>query len=347
MMKTKKWITLFFLIPAILIGIVLGANLLVDPYSMTGYNVLEIPNKFARDDRVEKVAKLKTSAPYDNMMFGSSRVYSMNPLMVSRYLGGTTYNAGVGTARIEDHLGFLLMLKRIGKLPKNVLIGLDFYTFNPEVETNQYFLKNEDLNFLHAASANENYLSKFLSIDAFRASYKTLKNFLSDSREKPRFNEFGSKGNTQTEFGFYPKANDSNSTYSRPELIREYHFVKTVSFPALSQKRLEYLRRIKRVCRENNITLYLFTTPLHGGLIAKIDEDGALSRRLDRFKHEIRAIAPYHDFITRNPINDSAAYFSNPTHATTATGNLILARLFKDKTVNLPEAFGVYRPLDE
>jgi hypothetical protein len=342
-MKTTKWLKLFFIIPAVLIGIIFGVNLLVDPYSMTGYNLLEIPNKFARDDRVEKVAKLKTSEPYDTVMFGSSRVYSMNPLMVSRYLSGTAYNAGVGTARVEDHLGFLLLLQRLGKLPKNVIIGLDFYTFNPEVETNQYFLKNEELNFLSASPANENYLAKFLSIDAFRASYKTMKNFLSDSREKPRFNRYGSKGGSCTEFGHFPKKCANPISFSQPELIREYHFVKTVDFAELSLKRLEYLRRIKALCQENGISLYLFTTPLHGGVIEKINGDNGLKRQLATFNEELRAIAPFHDFMTRNPINDDAAYFSNPTHATTTTGNLLLARIFGDPTVELPENFGVYR----
>lgn len=138
-MRTQRWVKLYILIPIVLISFIFSFNFVIDPYSMTSYNVLKIPNKFARDDRKEKVAKLYKEPAYDNMLFGSSHVYSMNPLVIQKYLGGRSYNAGVGTARIEDHLGFLLYLKRINKLPKNIIIGLDFHSFNQNVETTVTF----------------------------------------------------------------------------------------------------------------------------------------------------------------------------------------------------------------
>lgn len=345
-MSYRRWAHYFLLLPVLLITLLLSINLIVDPYSMTKYNILGIANKFARDDRVEKVARLSVSPAFDNMLFGSSRVYSMNPLVVGSHLGGQTYNAGVGTAEIEDHLGFLLFLERIDRLPRHVIIGLDLYTFNPEVETNKYFLYNKELNFLERSVPTQNYFEKFLSIDALRASIKTLNNHFIKALDRPRFDEHGALLGASKVFDYYPKHIDQDARFPQAEILQEYRFVKTVDYPSISQERLGYLQDIVDLCKRNDITLHLFLTPLYGGLLTKIEEDASLYRRLQEFKREVARISPYYDFITHNPINDTKAYFSNPTHATTRTGNLILARILDDTKHAFPDEFGRFVPLE-
>ena len=163
----KKWIILFFILSAFLASLIFSVNFIVDPYNITKYNLLHIKYKFARDDRTEKTNYFTSLPRFDNIMIGSSRVYSMNPTTVSNILGGTTYNFGVGTATVEDHLGILLYLQKQHKLPKNLILGIDFYTFNPDTPPNQYFLANKELNFLSFNNYHEDYLAKFFSIDAF------------------------------------------------------------------------------------------------------------------------------------------------------------------------------------
>lgn len=175
--KSKKWINDTLLLCLFCIGILFSFNYIVDPYNITQYNLLKINQKFARDDRLEKVNYFATLPKFDNILIGSSRVYTIDPKYVNQKLGGTTYNFGVGTASVEDHLGILLYLKKLNKLPKNLIIGIDFYTFNPSIPPNKYFLKNTELNFLsYDLSADSDYWSKFLTLDATRASWKTLKN---------------------------------------------------------------------------------------------------------------------------------------------------------------------------
>ena len=144
----KKWILKSILSAFVIIVFIFGFNYIIDPYNMTKYNLLNIKYKFARDDRTEKINFFKTLDKFDNILIGSSRVYSINPQKVSELIGGTTYNFGVGTATVEDHLGILLYLQKTDKLPKNLIIGVDFYTFNPDTPPNSYFLTNEELNFL-------------------------------------------------------------------------------------------------------------------------------------------------------------------------------------------------------
>jgi hypothetical protein len=314
---------------------------------MTGYNLLKIPNKFARDDRVEKVAKLKTEAAYDTIILGSSRVYGTNPLMARRYLGGSSFNAGVGTARVEDHLGFVLLLKRLDKLPKNMIIGLDFYSFNEELSANSYFIKNQDLNFISNTPSSTNYIANFLSIDAFRASIKTLENFLGNDKSEPRFDEYGASHHASKDFSLQLKPSTEKRVYTEADIIKALRFIKTLEYKKMNTKRFEYLKEIILTCKENSINLYFFTTPLQGELLSKIEADEHLNTMLKSWKTEIAKITPYYDFLLHNTIIDNPYYFDNLTHMNVVTGNLIYARILGDHNLSMPENFGILKGVDK
>ena len=345
-MKLKKWISLYISIPITMMVFIFTVNFIIDPYSLTSYNLLNIPNKFARDDRKEKVAHLQKADKYDNMIFGSSRTYSMNPNTVTKYIGGTTYNSGVGTARIEDVLGFLLFLEKIEKLPKNIIIGLDFYSFNKNIETNKYFLQNDELNFMNKSNSYDSYFGKFLSIDALRASYKTLNNFIKDSKDKPRFSLNGSTVGSSDINSYYP-INPISKPYTASDIKMQFDFIKTIHYKYLSPKRLNYLQRIIALSKKNNINIYLFLTPLHTQLLQRIYTDAETAKALDLYKKTLRKITSYYDFISINAITNNSSYFKNPTHTSTSTENLILARIFHDKNITLPKNFGVFVPKRE
>ena len=341
--STKQWVLRFVSIPIILIFIIFTFNFTIDPYSITNYNLLKIPNKFARDDRKEKVAKLYHQARFDNLLLGSSHVYTMNPLILTQYLGGESYNAGVGTARIEDHLGFLLFLERINKLPKHIVMGLDFYSFNQNVETNKYFLRNDDLNFLNQRPSNDLYFSKFLSIDALRASVKTLSNFLKNSKDKPRFDAYGTVWNGSKIFSYYPEKIEQKF-FSEEQVHLGVEDIRHIDYLTISSNRLEYISQIVSLAKRHNMDYTFFLTPLNGQVLEKMEEDKELSQTLNRFKKLLAERTKYYDFLTHNAIIDNRLYFGDVSHGYPFTGNLIMARLFNDQNISLPTTFGIYIP---
>ncbi|HHD72797.1 MAG TPA: hypothetical protein ENL02_02630, partial [Epsilonproteobacteria bacterium] len=341
-MKSKRWTVRFITIPPLLLGLIFAFNFIIDPYSVTPYNLLKIPNKFARDDRIEKVSHLSKSEKYDAIILGSSRVYSYNPLQAEQYLKTSVYNAGVGTALVEDHLGFLLYLERINKFPSLVILGIDFYSFNPEVPTNPYFLRNNDLNFMHKRTDSTEYLSKFLSTDALRASYKTVLNYLFHPGAKPRFNTYGSKAGTETLFGFPPLNRQEVLHFSKNKISKELRFIKTAEYPRIDALRLQYLQHIFELVKKHHADIILFVTPISSDLLHEINTDSVLKTRLEEFKTLLLSYGPYYDFTTDNRINDDAFYFSNPTHTTAIAGNLVLARILHQNDADLPKDFGVY-----
>ena len=103
------------------------------------------------------------------------------------------------------------------------------------------------------------------------------------------------------------------------------------------------MRRVVELTKKHDSQLKVFITPLFGRLLDDIDNDALVSARLTEFKEDLLEITSYYDFLTHNEVSDSSIYFGDPSHLQHTTGNLILARLFDDKAVTIPEGFGVFR----
>jgi len=342
-MSKKRWVYGFL---SLSLSMVLGVgvlNYIVDPYSMTAFNVLGIPVKLVSDDRSEKISRIDRDFDFDNVLLGSSRVYLINPLMLSKYVGGNSYNLGVGTAQIEDHLGFLLHLEKENKFPKFVLMGLDFYAFNKNLETNKYFTRNKDLNFISNEVISGEFIGDFLSFDMFQASMKTLKTFIGMNKRESRFDENGASVGASLEFNYFPKSSDVVDIYAVARENHDSDFIKSPPYESVSDERLGYLERVVDLCKRHHSNLVVFITPLYAQLMDDIHNDVSLSVRLDEFKNHVASITDYYDFLTYNEVTKSSIYFQDPSHVKHTTGNLILARLFNDRSINVPEGFGVFR----
>ena len=320
--KPKKWISLLFILSLLVSAVIFSVNFIVDPYNITKYNLLHIKYKFARDDRTEKTNYFSSLNKVDNILIGSSRVYSMNPQTVSNLLGGTTYNFGVGTATVEDHLGILLYLKKIHKLPKNLIIGVDFYTFNPDIPANKYFLANKELNFLSYSNYKEDYLAKFFSIDAFRASIKTLENHFSNKNEKPRFDKDGWAGSYED----YSKRNSKlDEIDARKELLEiKPLFYSNYTYKYIDKKRIAYYEEIRKICKENNINLYIFPTPLNPTLLNIIKHNKNMSNAFSQFTNYLSTFEHFTNIYEDKDLYSDIRNFHGLTHTSTNAGDIIL-----------------------
>ncbi|MDY0117093.1 MAG: hypothetical protein RBR59_05925 [Sulfurimonadaceae bacterium] len=320
-----RWIRLLLVGLFLISTFIFSVNFIVDPYNITKYNLLNIKFKFARDDRTEKTNYFISLKPFDNIMIGSSRVYSINPAKVSEYLGGTTYNFGVGTATVEDHLGILLYLQKEKKLPKNVIIGVDFYTFNPDIPPNSYFLKNKTLNFLSYSSIEENYLEKFFSFDAFRASVKTLSNHFKNKDKRSRFDENG----WASAYEDYESRNLENDLVAaRKEIQKEIPLMySNLDYKAIDPKRIEYYERIRTICKENNINLYIFTTPLHPELLSILQNDKTTSFALKEFIKYLNTFENFYNTYDDKEFYSEIRHFHGATHTSTNAGDVLMQKL--------------------
>lgn len=329
MFSVKKWIRYSLSGASLCVGLIFSFNFLVDPYNVTEYNLLQIKNKLARDDRVEKLNYFETLDKFDNIIIGSSRVYTIDPKAISRKLGGTTYNFGVGTASIEDHLGILLFLKKRNKLPKNLILGVDFYTFNKDTPPNPYFLKNSTLNFLsYDMKRNQSYWEKFLTIDAFRASFKTLKNHIFNNHNVSVFDELGWSARL---------FNDADRDMRQELLLakKEIEQVKQMQysnykFNEIDPKRVKYYEKIRNICNENNITLYIFTTPLHPLLLEQLQKHESY-KALNALNTYLSTYDNFYNFLLDKSFNSNLYNFRGALHTTSNAGYKIVDTIFSQK----------------
>lgn len=318
----KKWIISTFILVFIVSLFIISFNFIIDPYNITKYNILKIKYKFARDDRTEKIYHFDKLDKFDNIMIGSSRVYSINPKKVSELLGGTTYNFGIGTACIEDSLGVLKYLKKKNKLPTNIILGVDFYTFNKNIPPNKYFIKNKELNFLSYSNYHEDYLSKLYSIDSFRASIKTLKNHFLNQNIKPRFDKLGWAG--------------AYEDYSQRQLNKEMIEVKketedeitkiysNYNYSSIDKKRISYFEEIKQICKNNHIKLFVFNTPLHPYLLNKLENHINTKKALNEFLSYLSTFDNFNNLYHDKRIYNNMKNFHGATHTSTNTGDIII-----------------------
>ncbi|MBL6974069.1 MAG: hypothetical protein ISR67_06775 [Sulfurimonas sp.] len=330
-LKAKRWVHLAIIYSLSISVLIFSFNYIIDPYALTQYNILNIEYKLARDDRATKVNFFKTQKTFDNIILGSSRVYSINPRIASEILGGTTYNFAVGSASVEDHLGTLKYLERENKLPRNLIIGLDFYTFNKDIPADKHFLKNKELNFFtysHIINDTFNY-ELFFSINTLRASLKTIKHHFRSTGKKPNFDTMG-WGGKYIEYKTLKPLIELEKV--REEIKKNKKiFYTNYSYNTLDPKRLNYYQEIKKICKDNNIKLYIFSTPLHPLAIRELKENTNTNQAFNLFKIFVKSFKPSYNSFEDDEFQNNYNHFSGATHTRSNAGDIILKKLLLPK----------------
>lgn len=327
----SSWLKYFFILPTIYITTIFSFNFIIDPYGLTEYNILNIKYKLTRNDRIDKIEGSKRFDHFDTILLGSSRAYSINAKSVQKYLKGTSnYNFAIGGSQPEDHLGVLLYLQKENKLPKNIILGVDFNSFNPNVPINKYFLKSKELNFLNRGiESDNNFVNKLLTIDATRASVTTLKNHLKKIKLKPRFNKDGVLvTGSATYDNFNDLKNDKENVFSS--------FYKNGNYPYMDLKRVDYIERFIKICREENINLIMYASPTFIENYSDILNHHMLNKQLILFKQYFSQYNNFIDIFEENDFTKDQYNFLDRVHISTEAGDKLLALIFvKESKKNL------------
>lgn len=322
-MKHTLFIRYFFIGSLSLLLIILSLNLLVDPYVITHANLLNIKHKLVRDGRVEKINQIKELKAIDNLILGSSRSERLNPATVNRLLGGHTYTFGIGGANVEDALGLLLYLEREHKLPKNVILCLDFSMFGAGKPSDSFY-EIPELNFLNSHNKNRNYAAKVFSIDATRASIKTLQTHLKKSALSSNIDQNG--------FLISREKTPSGDMESIQKLAHQYYMINyRAGEITFSEERFEYLRHIVEITNRHGIKLHVMLTPVHQYLYSMIEENSKLNYKFVHFKQRLAAIAPYYDAMVLNPATIDKYNFEDAVHYNEKMGDYLLSQLLQTR----------------
>ncbi len=331
-MTYKKFILLFFLFPFLLIGTIFSLNLIIDPFGITNYNILHIKHKMARDDRTEKVERIKKIPKIDNLILGSSRSQHLDPAILTQYFGGYTYNFGVGGGNSADALGILLYLESKNKLPKNILLALDFSTFLGDGLAPSFY-KLPELNFLNKQMKEESQIGKFLSIDAVRASFKTIKAHLLHTVPNSYFNEEGFMISNK------PKIAD-RETIEKLSVTYVENIYQNGNF-TISKARLDNVQSIVNLCREHHIHLTVTLTPVSYAQYSLIKKNKILDEKIQDFKIRFAHITPFYDAMIDNKYINDIGNFQDNVHTNEKYGAMYMASIYKNEYKGLTKLIEV------
>lgn len=330
-----NWIR-FFIFSAFLFSIVIpvALNIVIDPYTIYHTHILK--RDLSPNQRFNKIEYLKQHPHlYNSYMLGNSRIGTTDPKILERYIPASRfYNLTLSTGNMEDMITHLEYLIRHGYRPKNIYLQLDYqdmiyWGHNPE---NYEYKKHPDVT---QTSHLKFYLEYGLIFPFLNFKEKLALN-LSPVNEREVIQDIKT--------GMWIAAKKEKMILNDPEryvrLEPSFH-AKTVDIwekdEIAYQKMIAALKEIVHLCRQNQITLILYTTPCNHAMLNNFKTQDILN-----YLKDIANIHDYYFFSDYNSITlDNTNYYESG-HFRGKVGELIAARIFNDPALNVPSDFGLH-----
>jgi hypothetical protein len=307
-------------VAASLCAVIVTLNYVLDPFGLFKRDFLK--QKRAPMERFIKMRHIVNNpAKYDSFLFGSSRVGKID---VHRIKGGHYYNMNYSEAVPGEYLKDIHFLISRNVVIKNLLIGLDDFSYKVDPAT-------------HLTSAMRRPYGSTLEnvrvyMECLLAMPRTtwIREWL-DKKPGKVFYDIHESGmvlhkqeDVRIERNIYAHVNHKKFRkpfYYRGDRIRET---------------IDDILEIKRLCNANNIYCMFFINPIHK--TTYLDGDPL---QLDRFKRELVTITDFYDFSGFNSITiDNYCYYET-SHYRYFVADLVLARIYGDDSLTVPEDFGV------
>jgi hypothetical protein len=331
----------FALLPIGLLGIV---NFTIDPYGIfktfTWQKINLLKSEQDSNLRVYKAAEVINLKP-QKILLGSSKVLlALDPYHPALAKDNSVnFNLGIPRTHIYEIRRYLE--HAIANQPdlKQVVLGIDFFMFDRfdpnDFQKGQKFLGKTNIPV-------EELANKIFSLDVLEDSQAT---FLSNQKETnltPYFNN-GWRDVYRSD-AIVQKVTIKN--FLKNEI--DYYLNNEGGYRnyKLSKESLQELKTIIQLCRDRNIDLKIFISPIHAIELESIRLSGLWSEMKD-WKREIVKIIPLWDFSDYNSVNtetikDDMQYWFSSSHYSKEIGDSILNILFDRKDNSRPKDLGVF-----
>lgn len=314
-MKKQKNLFYFILITVIVIlSTQISINYFLDPYGV--FNKKYINYKYHPNLNYVKTTYISNNKnKYNSFLFGSSRVGTIS---VEKIKNGRYYNMSISSGLLAEELDILKILLKNKIKIKNVLLGLDEFTFSQFPESHYY-------DYLRMPYIKLKYKKELIKTYLFIPLYEYRK-LIPNSEVKFDINNTGKFlwGNKNLI--------NTNEESSKMEYIRK-------------EKTLEEIKEFIELCEKNKINLTIFFTPqfkIENSKFKKLDEE------FEEIKREIENICKYpvYDFTDLGDISRKKEYWYDNSHTKPIVGDMILKKIYKDKVdidIEVPEYFGQFK----
>lgn len=325
--------------------IIIGFNLLVDPYGIFQILVLENfnqekpskitnPRLFKAIDIIRKKPKV--------LLLGSSRTdLGLDPNSPWLQAESSTYNlaiSGVNSHELKSYFQHALVNQQD---VKKVMIGLDFFMFNAN-RANKASFKQKRLQTRHLIFSDV--LDSTFSIQALTHSFKTIS--FNQKPEKNRISPHLLNGmSSNAYFRKYVWQHSSIPAKFERSLTQFLSDPNRYGNYELSTTSIEDIQSVIETCRANNIEYVLFISPAHSFQWEAIRVAG-LWLDFEEWKRKLVKISPLWDFsgyntIATEPVSKEMQNYLDNSHYSQEIGNLMLQRMLKKEADNIPDNFGV------
>jgi len=334
-MSTKKFFTMFFSVLIIIFGAVLLLNVLVDPFGLFGDKIYKWDSyNFTQNPRTAKINYVDSHKnEFDSYIVGSSGCGAVKTYTLNKYTGGSYYNLFYYGSDLMDSYNTVKYLSETAEV-KNIFLGINY-------NTAMFFdVGDDEINQRMHGKASEKSLLDFYSSYLFanpRYPLDKIKNAKEDSFFQKAFDVF------IPETGAYDKSiRDTENIGSYEDYLDKEAYRTFKAYPK-SQKRLteldcfsQYMKKIKDLCDSEGINLQVVVFPIYREDFDNYDIDD-----LEAFYRSLSGITGFWDF-SKSTISTDARYFYDVTHFRNSVGDMILAKIYDDKSIYVPEDFGHY-----
>ena len=338
-MNQLKWIKIFLYSLASVMSFMMIFNYVVNPFNIFKPNPNATFNRYKRNiasDRMTLFYELSYVKP-KTLMVGSSRIGYFKDDAIEKYVQKPIFNLSLAGSNIYEQSQYIKYAIKKFDL-KEVVWSLDFYGFNPDKIPYNGF----SIDRLNEPIYLDDYFTALMSYRTFERSLKTLKDNkkvdtsnLSYLVERNQYSELQGQTFTKDEILKHVKVT-----------LREYqyidNFLKSRYFknPKSLQKNLKLVDEIVSLCREKNIKLTIYTSPVYMAHLDLIDNIG-LTNTFQTWKKELAKITHYTDFCYRNDITTDIMNFRDSSHTISDTGKLIFKKIYDANHTDPNLDFGI------
>jgi hypothetical protein len=329
MERYRKWFFLALGILAATVGLVGLVNYIVDPYGLLRkdftWQFID-PNK----NFIKTRFLAQNPGRFDCLVMGSSRVNSID---VRKIRGYRAYNVHYSGGLPRDHLENIRYLLKKGVKIKLILMGLDEFSYKDDPNDRLY----QPLRHPYPPVLDQHPLPFYLRYYFSFLDWEILQVVLNGYKERLR----GGPGDNAVSYDIFDTGQmffyqtdrqieaDPEKHRKDPKFLRHYNNPRDNLKGAL-----EDLREIVRLARVHRVRLVLFINPLHKNVFLDSGAD------LDRFKRELSLLSGFYDFSGVNSVTTDNFNYLETSHYRWRVGDLVIARIFNDPSVNVPEDFG-------
>lgn len=334
-MKMRRWFLILIVSAILTLTFVCAFNYLVDPFGVFGDRFLKWHSyNFVNNPRVAKIGYLdRNYEKYNAYIIGGSKSSSINPLLLNKYYGdGTSFYSmlmyGGDFYDYEKTLHYLVENYNV----EHIIIHMSMHEMSHYHE-----IKPEINNELHAKVLKEPLVPFYLKYLTLNLGYgkDKLVSLLKRRYDPMEGNQF------IPETGVYNKVvRDAEELGTLEEFLEKYPEFNS-PLPKVGSSGVEgnlgALKRMKEYCESRGISFMFIIAPTYFREMDRYDYNA-----VEDFLNRAAEITDYWNFSGYNTISYDARYFYDPMHYRNNVGEMMLARIFGDDSVEVPEDFGVY-----